>query len=415
MLAEPTVLALSLAYLGLLFAVAYFGDRYARDWSASSVAPAVYGLSLAIYCTSWTFYGAVGRAATSGIDFIFIYTGPALVVIVGYPMLRKMVRAGQAAQRHLDRRLPRLALRQEPRRRRHRHAVRHGGRAALHRAAAPGGVLDLRHDRRAHAVGRRRARRGPHRHLAGRGGPHGGLHHPVRRAQRAGLRAASRHDAGDRLRVGGQAAGPAGGRSVRGVRPVQRAGRPARSHCRSARRRRAGGARGLAAVVDRDDPALGHGLPLPAAPVPCRGRRARPSGEPQDGALAVSGLPRADQPVRRADRRRRAAAARAARQSRSLCAQAAAGPRRGLALGLRLHRRPVGGDLDGDRRLHGAVGHDRQRAGDALPAAPPGRRRARHGAAGRVRAPRRGGADPGARATPTNGSSRATCRSPRSA
>ena len=92
MLAEPTVLALSLAYLGLLFAVAWFGDRYARDWSASSVAPAVYGLSLAIYCTSWTFYGAVGRAATSGIDFILIYTGPALVVTAGFPILRKMVR-----------------------------------------------------------------------------------------------------------------------------------------------------------------------------------------------------------------------------------------------------------------------------------------------------------------------------------
>jgi Na+/proline symporter/signal transduction histidine kinase len=76
MLAEPAVLALSLAYLGLLFAVAYFGDRHARAWSASSVAPAVYGLS----------------PATSGIDFILIYTGPALVVVAGYPMLRKMVR-----------------------------------------------------------------------------------------------------------------------------------------------------------------------------------------------------------------------------------------------------------------------------------------------------------------------------------
>jgi Na+/proline symporter len=95
MLAEPTVLALSLAYLGLLFAVAYFGDRYARDWSASSVAPAVYGLSLAIYCTSWTFYGAVGRAATSGVDFILIYTGPALVVTLGYPLVAKMVRAAK--------------------------------------------------------------------------------------------------------------------------------------------------------------------------------------------------------------------------------------------------------------------------------------------------------------------------------
>ncbi|TBR30772.1 MAG: hypothetical protein EPO10_01155, partial [Reyranella sp.] len=92
MLVEPAVLALSLAYLGLLFAVAYFGDRYARDWSRNSVAPVVYGLSLAIYCTSWTFYGAVGRAATSGIDFVLIYTGPVLVVTLGYPVVAKMVR-----------------------------------------------------------------------------------------------------------------------------------------------------------------------------------------------------------------------------------------------------------------------------------------------------------------------------------
>src|ERR1700741_3732129 len=95
MLTESTVLALSLAYLGLLFAIAYFGDRYARDWSASSVAPAVYGLSLAIYCTSWTFYGAVGRASTSGFDFILIYTGPVLVVTAGYPLLRKLVRVAK--------------------------------------------------------------------------------------------------------------------------------------------------------------------------------------------------------------------------------------------------------------------------------------------------------------------------------
>jgi Na+/proline symporter/signal transduction histidine kinase/CheY-like chemotaxis protein len=92
MLAEPAVLALSLAYLGLLFAVAWVGDRHAGRWSASSVAPAVYGLSLAIYCTSWTFYGAVGRAATAGFDFILIYTGPVLVITLGYPLVAKMVR-----------------------------------------------------------------------------------------------------------------------------------------------------------------------------------------------------------------------------------------------------------------------------------------------------------------------------------
>ncbi len=97
MIAEPLVLALSLAYLGLLFAVAWFGDRHAGAWSASRLAPVVYGLSLGIYCTSWTFYGAVGRASTAGLEFILIYTGPALVVTAGYPLLRKLVRL---AKRH---------------------------------------------------------------------------------------------------------------------------------------------------------------------------------------------------------------------------------------------------------------------------------------------------------------------------
>jgi Na+/proline symporter/CheY-like chemotaxis protein/signal transduction histidine kinase len=98
MLAEPVVLALSLAYLGLLFAVAYFGDRHQRAWSASAtVAPAVYGLSFAIYCTSWTFYGGVGRATTAGFDYLLIYTGPVLVMTAGFPLLRKMV---QLAKQH---------------------------------------------------------------------------------------------------------------------------------------------------------------------------------------------------------------------------------------------------------------------------------------------------------------------------
>ncbi len=97
LLHETVVLGLSLAYLGILFAVAYVGDRHARAWSSSRLGPIVYGLSLAIYCTSWTFYGAVGRAATSGPDFILIYVGPVLVVLAGYPMLRKII---TTAKRH---------------------------------------------------------------------------------------------------------------------------------------------------------------------------------------------------------------------------------------------------------------------------------------------------------------------------
>src|SRR4051794_29537012 len=85
------ILALSLAYLGLLFAVAHFGERLAPRWSRSRLGAVIYALSLAIYCTSWTFYGSVGRAVTSGLDFALIYVGPAVVIIFALPLMRRMV------------------------------------------------------------------------------------------------------------------------------------------------------------------------------------------------------------------------------------------------------------------------------------------------------------------------------------
>src|SRR5688500_4791911 len=91
------ILGLSLAYLGLLFVVPHFGERSAAGWSRSRAGPIIYALSLAIYCTSWTFYGAVGRAATVGLDFMLIYVGPALVILFGWPILAKIIRL---AKRH---------------------------------------------------------------------------------------------------------------------------------------------------------------------------------------------------------------------------------------------------------------------------------------------------------------------------
>jgi PAS domain S-box-containing protein len=85
------ILALSLAYLGLLFAVAHFGERHALRWSRGRLGPLIYAFSLAIYCTSWTFYGSVGRAVTSGLDFALIYVGPAVVMIFALPLMRRMV------------------------------------------------------------------------------------------------------------------------------------------------------------------------------------------------------------------------------------------------------------------------------------------------------------------------------------
>lgn len=95
MLSADFVIATAVAYVGLLFVLAYFGDRRAkankRSWLNS---PAVYTLSISVYCTSWTFYGAVGNAARSGLEFLTIYLGPTLVFVGWYFLLRRLVRIG---------------------------------------------------------------------------------------------------------------------------------------------------------------------------------------------------------------------------------------------------------------------------------------------------------------------------------
>ena len=85
---------LSAAYLGLLFAVARFGDARA-DAGKSIISANVYALSLAVYCTSWTFYGSVGRATSGGLSFLTIYLGPTLMLLfVG--VIVKMIRISKA-------------------------------------------------------------------------------------------------------------------------------------------------------------------------------------------------------------------------------------------------------------------------------------------------------------------------------
>lgn len=85
------ILALSLAYLGLLFVIAHAGERHAVRWSRGRLGPVIYALSLAIYCTSWTFYGSVGRAVSNGLDFSLIYLGPILVIILAWPIMLRIV------------------------------------------------------------------------------------------------------------------------------------------------------------------------------------------------------------------------------------------------------------------------------------------------------------------------------------
>lgn len=92
------VLGLALGYLAVLFAIAWLGDRYAsrRPEVQERRSPLLYAMSLAVYCTSWTFYGAIGRAASSGWDFLSIYVGPIILFGLGWPILAKMVRVAKA-------------------------------------------------------------------------------------------------------------------------------------------------------------------------------------------------------------------------------------------------------------------------------------------------------------------------------
>lgn len=90
------LLIVCFGYVALLFAVAFVADRVAaRGGSAWLRSPLVYTLSLSIYCTAWTFYGAVGYAARSGLEFVTIYLGPTLVMVGWWWGLRKLVRIGR--------------------------------------------------------------------------------------------------------------------------------------------------------------------------------------------------------------------------------------------------------------------------------------------------------------------------------
>jgi Na+/proline symporter len=96
MLEAPVVIAVSLFYLGLLFAVAWWGDKRADQKRSLIANPTIYALSMAVYCTTWTFYGSVGRAAVSGIGFLPVYLGPTLVMALGWFLLLKMIRVVKA-------------------------------------------------------------------------------------------------------------------------------------------------------------------------------------------------------------------------------------------------------------------------------------------------------------------------------
>ena len=83
---------ISTLYTALIFLIAWYAHRRKETGRSIIGNPYVYSLSIAVYCTSWTFYGSVGKAATTGLDFLMIYVGPSLTAFSWFFLLRRIVK-----------------------------------------------------------------------------------------------------------------------------------------------------------------------------------------------------------------------------------------------------------------------------------------------------------------------------------
>ena len=97
MLSSYSVIGFGLVYICILFAIAYVGDKQPQGFNSKQKSNLVYSLSIAVYCSSWTFYGAVGTAASAGFDYLAIYLGPCLVFIFGYPFIKQIIKICKAS------------------------------------------------------------------------------------------------------------------------------------------------------------------------------------------------------------------------------------------------------------------------------------------------------------------------------
>src|SRR6202042_717297 len=87
---------MAVGYLGCLFAIAFYGDRHRLYTNQRQLRPYIYGLALGVYCTSWTFFGAVGSAVREGWGYLPIYLGPTLVYLLALPFMERLVEIGRA-------------------------------------------------------------------------------------------------------------------------------------------------------------------------------------------------------------------------------------------------------------------------------------------------------------------------------
>lgn len=99
MLQSGGIWLVAIGYLSLIFAIAVLGERWRVGGRLLVNHPVVYALSIAVYCTSWTFFGSVGRAAATGPSFLAVYLGPILMFTLGVALLQKIIRV--AKEQHI--------------------------------------------------------------------------------------------------------------------------------------------------------------------------------------------------------------------------------------------------------------------------------------------------------------------------
>ena len=95
MISPQLVIGVSFVYLLVLFVIAAYGDRRAARGRSVIGSGWIYALSLGVYCSAWTYFGSVGRAAASGVWFLPIYLGPMLAMLLAWIVVRKMIRIAQ--------------------------------------------------------------------------------------------------------------------------------------------------------------------------------------------------------------------------------------------------------------------------------------------------------------------------------
>ena len=95
MIGQNTALVIMVLYLLFLFAIARFSDKRKLEGKSIVSNPYVYALSLSVYVSAWTFYGSIGRAASTGLEFLPIYIGPILAMTLGWVIIRKMIRVSK--------------------------------------------------------------------------------------------------------------------------------------------------------------------------------------------------------------------------------------------------------------------------------------------------------------------------------